>query len=214
MGLIWAVLLPAAVIVVLLSEIKIRITLCREDKNDGLVITFSVLFGLINVRREYNPVGFLLTEGAEKRARGNTETAKLDYMKEYAGLAHRYQRTVKYVKSKVIINKFQWHTVLGTGDAAATGMVTGMLWNVKTLVSIILNLLFEMRRMPDLNITPCFDGTMLRVRIDCILSIKIGHAIIAGIILLTDKYKDGDTFERAPDRSLDENHYGKHKGNG
>jgi hypothetical protein len=214
MGLIWAALLLAAVIVVLLSEIKIRITYYREDKNDGLAITFSAIFGLINVKREFNPVQLLLTEGAEKRVKGKTETAEFDYMKEYAGLARRYQRAIKYVKSRVIINKFQWHTVLGAGDAAVTGMATGVLWSVKTLVSFILNLIFKMKRVPDLNITPCFDGTMLRVRIDCILSIKIGHAITAGIILLIDKYKDGDTFERTPNRSLDENHYGKHKGNG
>jgi hypothetical protein len=98
--------------------------------------------------------------------------------------------------------------VLGAGDAAATGILVGLLWNIKTLFSLVANLTFKSSLLPDLNIIPCFDGALFSTNFDCILSIRTGHAIIAGVIFLTAKKKDGETIERASDRGTDENHNG------
>jgi hypothetical protein len=123
----------------------------------------------------------------------------LDYYRKYKETAQKYKNAVKYVKRKIYIRKLQWHTVLGTGDAAATGIATGLLWNVKTIFSTLLGAGFKLKLLPDLHITPCFDGAMFITSFDCILSIRIGHAITAAMLYLTANKKDGDAVERASD---------------
>lgn len=230
MTVVWIVLL-LLITVLLISKINIRVTYYREGMDDELIIIVSALFGLVNIKNEFNLLELLqekrpalkVRDELEAKARGkpltefgsivNAENA-LEYIRKYMNMKEKLQATFRYIRRKVYIKKLKWHTVLGTGDAAATGILIGFLWNAKTFFSLIAGLVFKTPLVPDLSLIPCFDGAFFRTNFDCILSIRIGHAIIAGAIFLTAKKKDGDAIERASNTGIDENHNGKHQTNG
>ena len=211
---IWAVLVLAAVIIILASSIKIRIIYYIENKANGLTITLSALFGLITLKGKYNLMQLVSSQKQNVPKEFSETGSMLESFQKFRLTKGKYNNSIRYLRNRIAINKLEWNTVLGTGDAAVTGITIGLLWNVKAIISFVLSSMFSFKNIPDINIIPCFDGAVFSTRIDCILSLKIGHAIIAGVTFLIDKQRDGDTFERASDRGLDENHYGKHKGNG
>lgn len=232
MGTEWAVLtILFLLIILLISRINIRVTYYRKGKDDEFIIVVCALYGLINYKIELNLLELLINGTSGLKIRGELEpTAKGNPLKEfgnymyaekafyyyrkYRGIALKHKNAVKYIKRKIYIRKLQWHTALGTGDAAETGIAIGFLWNIKTIISTLLGIGFKLKELPDLRISPCFDGPAFRTYFDCILSIRIGHAITAAMLYLTAKKKDGDAVERASDRSLDENHHGKHQADG
>jgi hypothetical protein len=213
MKIAWAVLiLTILLVLVLISAVNIRITYYRENKDDELIIILSALFGLVNIKSEFNVMQMLIRKRPGLKVKGEAEAAAkgklikefggmvnaqtgLEYYKKYKVYARRYQNTAKFLRKRIVIKKLEWDTVLGTGDAALTGISIGILWNVKTLFSSILNTVFKLKSLPDISIIPCFDGSVFRTHIDCILSVKIGHAITAGVIGLIARKKDGDKVE-------------------
>lgn len=216
MGMGWASLtILFLLIIMLISRIKIRLTYYRKGKDDELIIAVSALYGLINHKSELNllellingPSGLKIGGELQQTAEGTMkELGYFEYaekalysFREYSEKAIQYRNAVKYLKRKVYINKLKWHTVLGTGDAAVTGIAIGFLWNIKTIVSILLGIGFKLKELPDLVISPCFDVPAFETNFDCILSIRIGHAITAAMLYLTAKKKDGDAVERASD---------------
>ena len=157
MGTGWAVLIILfLLIIVLISRINIRVTYYRKDKDDQFLIAVSALYGLINVKNELNLLKLLInrTYGPNKKGVPDPTVSgslkELGYFKyaekalynyrEYITKAERYKNMVKYLKGKVCIKKLKWHTVLGTGDAAITGIAIGFLWIVKTIVSTLLGI--------------------------------------------------------------------------
>ena len=42
-----------------------------------------------------------------------------------------FHRIVRHFLKKVNVTQVEWHTIIGTGDAALTGMLTGAVWAVK-----------------------------------------------------------------------------------
>lgn len=213
MGMGWAVLtILSLLIIVLISRVNIKVT----GRDDEFIIVVSTLYGLVNIKNELNLLELLLNEPAGLNKRGEpAPTAKgamkeLGYFKyaekalynyrEYSAKAKRYKNVVKYLKRKVCVKRLKWHTVLGTGDAAVTGIAIGFLWYIKTIVSTLLAMGFKLRELPDLAISPCFAEPAFETNFNCILSIRIGHAITAAMLyLLTAKKKDGDAVERASD---------------
>jgi hypothetical protein len=217
MGMGWAVLtILFLLIVVLISRINIRVTYYRTVKGDEFLITVSALYGLVKMKNELNLLELLINGTAGLNKIGETRPAakgtikELGYFKyaekalnnyrKYSAKAKRYKNVVKYLKRKVCIKSLKWHTVLGTGDAAVTGIAIGFLWNIKTIVATLLGIGFKLKELPDLGISPCFAEPAFTTNFDCILSIRIGHAITAAMLyLLTAKKKDGDAVERASD---------------
>lgn len=217
MGVYWAVLsIIILIAIVLISRVNIRVTYLRESSDDEVIIIVSALFGLINIKNEFNLLELLVRGVPALKIRGEVEaTAKGDLLKEfgdlvyaeklmyyyrkYKAVSYKYREAINYAKKRVYIRKLKWFTVLGAGDAAVTGIAIGLLWNIKTIVSVLLNLKFKFLVLPDINIVPCFDGSKLSTNFDCILSIRIGHAIIAGMLCITAMKKGGDAIERASD---------------
>jgi hypothetical protein len=213
MGTGWAVLtILSLLIIVLISRINIKVT----GRDDEFIIVVSALYGLVNIKNELNLIELLINGPAGLNKRGEpaptakgamkesgyfkyAEKALYNY-REYSAKAKRYKNVVKYLERKVCIKRLKWHTVLGTGDAAVTGIAIGFLWHIKTVVSTLLAMGFKLRELPDLGISPCFAEPAFETNFNCILSIRIGHAITAAILyLLTAKKKDGDAIERASD---------------
>ncbi len=207
-----AALIIILLVITLFSSVNIRITYYRDNKDDELIIIVSALFGLINFKREYNLLELMSMGGPGLKVRGELEATAggriikefgslvnvhdaLESYKKYKLMIHRYGKAIRYIQQRIAIKKLEWNSVLGTGDAAVTGIAIGLLWNVKTFFTSVLSSRFKLLSLPQISIVPSFESIIISTRADCILSVKIGHAITAGTIGLIAKKKDGDAIE-------------------
>jgi hypothetical protein len=87
---------------------------------------------------------------------------------------------LKYISRKTKVSNFYLKLGLGTGDAAATGVLYGVTWivigNIMTFTRCYLNI-YE----PKIVVIPIFSQVQLSVDFNCIISLKLGHIINAGI---------------------------------
>jgi hypothetical protein len=84
---------------------------------------------------------------------------------------------------KVIIKKFEWETMIGVGDAAHTGLITGALWAIKGGILGLISHYLKLNEMPKLSVTPHFQVAVIHTRLSCMIQFRIGHAILAGLKL-------------------------------
>ncbi len=47
---------------------------------------------------------------------------------------------------KVTVKQFEWHSMIGVGDAAHTGMISGAIWTLKGSIVGIIKSLFKIER--------------------------------------------------------------------
>jgi len=99
-------------------------------------------------------------------------------MTEGEGLYEAYKKNkrivmpvVEYISKKIRIYGFNLKLSLGTGDAAATGVLYGAAWivigNVMALTSSYLNII-----EPRIAVIPIFSKVNLSVDFSCIISMK------------------------------------------
>jgi len=187
------------IILILYMRVNIRVTYLKDGTDDELIFIISTLMGLLNIKREINVVDLVLSnkklalelkEEIEVTRKGmllKELERVLDYQKilditeRVKELMQMYKNAILYFKNKIIIRYLNWETGIGTGDAALTGIATGFLWNVKTIIVYVLNTQFRIVDVPSVNIKPNFERIAFITQFDCIFSFKIGHAIIAGI---------------------------------
>ncbi len=215
MGAIWISLLILIIILLLTSSINIGIAYCRREHNDNITVTVSAFLKLINLKYTLDTSSLALLkrlipdEGAfgEFSIKFYTENI-LNYIRKYKRVEKRIRPSFNYAIKRIRIKNLTWHSVLGAGDAATTGFLIGLMWNLKTLSSLLINVLFKSYFYPDFKIKPQYDRTVFSTDFHCILSIKTGHAIIAGIIFLVKGKKDGVKGGRTSYRSVNENYNG------
>lgn len=214
-------LLCTVLIMILVSKVNIRIIYNKETPKGEFFIIVSVFFGLIRFKRKFDLLQLIFKREPSLKKESLRTLDSIDYIKtifryihEYAFVRGKARAAFSYIRPRIYIKKLKWHTVFGVGDAAETGILTGLMWNIKTLLTSTMAIMFKGVSIPDLKIVPYFNETVFSTKFDCILSIRIGHAIIASIIFLITDRKDGDIIERAPYRSTYENHDGEYQRNG
>ncbi|MEH7074746.1 DUF2953 domain-containing protein [Neobacillus drentensis] len=191
-------------ILILVTKLTILVNYYHHNDNDDLKIVFKIWFGLIRYKinvplikvddnspsliiksnknlgesthqSEQNDVNQITTEEVEKNA---TNGKKI--LKHVFGL----HKIVKRFLRKVTIKSFEWDTLIGVGDAAQTGTITGAIWALKGSLIGLLSHYLKLRVMPKITVTPHFQAAVIQTRITCIIQFRIGHAILAGLILL------------------------------
>lgn len=206
--LLWVV----SLILIPFTSITIRVTYLRDGSDDELIAIVAGLFGLVNIKRETNLIKLMMSlrSGVEmeheieatKKGRPIKESSSFLNYKEAVWefrralrLYRRYRKAIDFLRERITVKELSWETSLGTGDAAVTGMAVGLMWTLKTAVISILDTRLRNLTLGAVEITPSFDCAKFRTKFDCILRFKIGHAIIASIIIITAILKDGDTYE-------------------
>lgn len=226
MTAVWIpLLLSIIVIILLLSRINISIAYFKEDCSNQLIVTVSAFFRLLRLKYELNILDLFSVDGpfadiGEKpRSLSGEKATRLflkrpwrkgifDCIHRYRHVGNKVRASFNYASKRVYVKELTWHSVFGTGDAAVTGFLIGLMWNVKTLLYLIVKALFKSYVCPSFKIEPRYDRAVFNTGFNCILSIKTGHAIIAGIIFLISGKKDGVKGGRASYRGVNENYNG------
>jgi hypothetical protein len=198
-----------------LLTVNVRITFIKGQPGDEFIVIFSFLTGLVNIRVETNRIKVLILSMIKSMM--DEETGLADGWMSAAGLGSElgykgakgiieeslrryrlFKPAFNYFISRMVIKDIVWETSMGWGDAAVTGITTGLLWNMKTVILNFLNACMRRVVIKKININPDFNNISLSVYFDCILSFKIGHAIVAGAGGIFARLKEGENFERAP----------------
>ena len=103
-------------------------------------------------------------------------------------LYHRFSPAAKYLLSRTHCRCFKWSTRFGTGDAAATGLLAGFVWTLKTLLlSMLFRYIVPPAKKPDLKIEPNFQHAELHTDLDCLFEVRNYWILLTGIKLVIPK---------------------------
>ncbi|MDD4504006.1 MAG: DUF2953 domain-containing protein [Clostridiaceae bacterium] len=196
----WYVLIPVLVIALMLYLMPIAVSMDvnKDNDNDKITIGLRTLYGLLNLKTEVPFLKIAFENGrfalkykvevvGRKRNKLLAKVTKLMSMEEGEGLYDTYKNNKykimpfsKYIKKKIGIRNFNLKLSMGTGDAAATGFLYGILWivigNLMTFARSHLSI-----NEPRIMVVPIFSQVQLSIDFSCIISMKLGHIINAGI---------------------------------
>ncbi|RFB17919.1 DUF2953 domain-containing protein [Bacillus sp. HNG] len=82
---------------------------------------------------------------------------------------------------KISVSRFEWHSHIGVGDAAHTGIITGLGWSIKGTIVGVMSHYFNLKTHPEYSITPSFQVAVSETRLRCMIHFRIGYAMVAGI---------------------------------
>lgn len=186
-------------------DIKAALEYIRNEKNEWVVIYFYTLDGVFRYKREIplvnaegDRIKFKLVKGQSNEMRtGTQKREKLTPMDIY----YKYLSTRIYLKDhrslfesiRNYINKKDVHVEMnikirqGTGNAAHTGLICGLLWEAAGILITYLSRYFKTFKK-NITITPCFDKSILEVDAYCIFHVKLVHIIVVLIKVFRSKY--------------------------
>lgn len=184
---------------VFLSRVRISIYYKREAENDRIKVEIGLLNGLLPFRLKIPSLkvkedGIAYKETAQSTL--NTTKKKrrllsLRDLKEYHIVVQEaienivgLQKIIKRFLAKMQIIRFHWNTRIGTGDAAETGILSGIVWGIKGIFVYFLARFLQLNVTPHIRIEPSFMQACLQTEFECIVRFRIGNAIIAGLLIL------------------------------
>jgi hypothetical protein len=193
-------------ILIIFTRLTIYINYFHHNGNDDLKIEFRIWFGSIKyklnvplIKVDDDSPGLIIKRTSNM---GDSPTTaeksehKVDHidkgdlianmknMKELLHHVFNLHVIVRKFFKKVTIKQFDWHSLIGVGDAAQTGVVSGALWAIKGGLIGLLSHYIKLKKMPNLTVTPHFQVHSIQTRLSCIFQFRIGHAILAGIKLI------------------------------
>jgi len=197
-------IITALLFMIFMSKVQINIEFQHNFNKNAIYIHIRALFGLIkykinvpSIKVDQDSPSLVMKEKvqAEMMAeKSKKEDKKQVGPEEVKHSIHDINQLITHIVGmkdivkeflkKIEVQRFEWKTVIGVKDAAMTGIVTGALWTLKgSSVGLISNLM-RLKNMPILEITPNFQNLISSTSLSCMLRLRIGHAILAGIKLL------------------------------
>lgn len=218
---IWWVVISIVTSLVLLPFAKITVNLIyfHDQDNDELKIKISTFFGLASYRINV-PVlkidedsASIIVKEEQHSALGDTENTEkftperilddLRKVKDFLMHVVGFHKIVKRLLGRMSITKFSWKSIVGLGDAALTGTLVGAVWGVKGSTLGLITHYMRLKVEPLIEVHPNFQRLTSHTELSCIISFRLGYAIIAGLQIVKH-------WKKRP-RFKDENLY-KHKG--
>jgi hypothetical protein len=200
---VWLILsiLLLLFILIIFSKLTILVKYYHFNDNDEMKVEFKLWFGLIKYKIDVplikvdddSPTIVVKSSRKMKNSEPKSSVDQIDKDDVATNLSNSKDLVknvfgmriivFKFLK-KVTIKKFEWHTLVGLGDAAHTGVITGGLWAVKGSIIGLLSHYLRMKDMPELSITPHFQAAVIQTQFTGIFQFRIGHAILAGLKLI------------------------------
>lgn len=180
-------------IILIFSSVKLSLLFTHKGDNDYLRLKVSV-WKVISYTFEVPEIKLNVaekkielkeeTKGAgnvkKKRSKITVSSIKQGYRSFHRLVLHvkDFYQTIKRFLKKVNVSEVSWHTQIGLGDAASTAMASGLLWAVKGNGLGVLSHFVNLKGVPKIQVIPVYQGTLTQTRLACMISFKIGHAIV------------------------------------
>jgi Protein of unknown function (DUF2953) len=205
--LIWLLTALIVIIFILLliifTKLTVHLNYYHHNDNDDLKLEFRIWLGLIKykinvplIKIDDNSPSVILKgkthlgssseEPKMKEAQITPEnlSEKLRNSKQILEHVIDFSVIVRKFLKKVSIKQLDWHSFVGVGDAAHTGVITGALWAFKGSLIGILSHFISLKEMPNLSVTPHFQLAIIQTQVTCIFQFRLGHAILAGLKMI------------------------------
>ncbi|QUH26574.1 DUF2953 domain-containing protein [Serpentinicella alkaliphila] len=206
-------------VLIIRSKIKINFLIMKDGEDDHIEINARALYGLFKYEKKF-PFIDIINSGEdvfEAHIKTNAKVGNIDipvgektdkaiinmdeihyYKDKIKEIYLTYNKTINYIRRKIIFDKVYWNTIIGTGDAAETAVIIGILWGLKSGILSFINNKLKLDDI-DLKVVPNYETTQLKTRLNCIISLKIGYIIIACIkfIIIKIKLEVGEKIEHA-----------------
>jgi hypothetical protein len=182
----------------------------REDSDDEGLLSVRWLFGLVHIRRQLTHIDATIggngpavvvrhkkashpadapssgTHAAQADANVEAVSLKdiLQFLRAWPRWMERIAQVwpvVKRLLGRVHVRRFRCHIRVGTGDVVTSGMSCGAAWGITSTVLGSMSTLCQFEQMPDIQIQPDFERRMLHTTLECILRVRAGYAIGAGL---------------------------------
>ncbi|RYD02901.1 hypothetical protein N752_22205 [Desulforamulus aquiferis] len=187
---------------VLFSHLIIHFRYFREQEDDTISVEFF-LWSFINYKIEI-PVltlqnklsGISLTTRTELETGGDNSRELLGKagkfsiesledaickFKQWWPLVDEMKVIADYFLSHIRVTCLEWHTKIGTGDAAVTGFLTGFLYSFKGgIISAFYRKLANAGN-PKISVEPNFRKEQFSTSINCIFKIRVGNIMVTGV---------------------------------
>ncbi|WP_231893410.1 DUF2953 domain-containing protein [Rossellomorea aquimaris] len=190
-------------ILILITKITITLSLYHGNDNDHFKVKMRAWYGLIKytidiplVKLDDDGPNIVVEEESKKGDESNPSKKKTSKItpSEFINSLHDTKEMIVHVQSfhhiirkftkKVKLDKVQWKTLFGTGDAASTGTLTGIIWGMKGSIVGILSGYMKLQSMPHLEVIPTFQKAIIQTQFSCIIQFRIGNAILVGLKIL------------------------------
>lgn len=221
----WLLFIVAFIFIVILiiafSKLTFVISYKHVEDDDHLTIDIRALLGLITYRVDVpyirvadNSPAIITKEKVHKKGSSSMQKGHhsmedlfrtMDDVKNIAIQVVKLHKIVKAFLKRVHMKKFNWFTEVGTGDAASTGVLVGVLWSIKGGILTVLSNYLLMQRPPQMAIYPDFHRLASKTEITCMLQFRIGYAMLAGIKFIKG-WKGGSTPFKTKPFTMSNNH--------
>ncbi|WP_350344727.1 DUF2953 domain-containing protein [Proteinivorax tanatarense] len=217
-------------LIIIISPVRLNILIKHTTKQSDIVVGVRLFWGLIRYNIDI-PKLFIKNKKLQMEAEMERSHKKpyfdmhksFGFKKEIVALLINELKNLKKMsrvlmklsKRWVKIEKLSWHTDFGTSDAANTGIMYGVLWQLKTAVLGFAVKVAKMNK-PIISVEPKFNKSDFNTKLNCIITFPLGYIITVGIYLLFNfiktkiKYLRGVNFVRSSNSRANENRYGKH----
>ncbi|MFS8512834.1 Protein of unknown function [Planifilum fulgidum] len=200
------------------TTLSIRFQYRREGDDDELGVTVRWIGGLVRfhysvplIKREDEGLAVRqkLQTGKGKTLTGKRRRITLEtvgrYQRRFQSLKRRVRDlndTIRLFLRHVTCERLEWATTIGTGDAAETGVLTGMAWAIKTALVQAVGRHVRWARPPALDVRPSFGERRLQSHLLCIVRFRLGHLILAVTRLYLNMRKGSEgTWRNTPFRA-------------
>ncbi|MGK5511874.1 DUF2953 domain-containing protein [Brevibacillus formosus] len=219
--MVWVLVgLLGFIVLLVITPIKLTCFYSREGDNDQLEITIAA-WGII--RRKYE-IPILLLKMSEtgpelvakvetiqrgsklrERVKDFTRRQVKRWYRNYRDVLERVRDLLPLLKDlfkQIRCTKLEWHTLLGTGQAAETGALTGMVWGVKSLVVGILSHSISLQTMPAMSVQPVWNQALLHTKAHAVLHFYLGHFVYSALkVFLRVRKSKQRKWQTAPTRA-------------
>ncbi len=241
MVLVWMILFGVILIILILfpfTSVRIHLIYRRKAERDHLEFRFRLFFGWIRFRVR---VPSLQLRGAEMTVRskekGNVPGSGTRHQKsritwrgirkmrhKFAQLQQRIVQlnevlleTGRRFMSRVVCERLEWETFIGTGDAASTGIVTGIVWGVKYTLIGFAGSHIRWEKAPRLRFNPCLtvNGSRPAWKVYSDSELDTLSLLSFACLYACCRIKKGvKEVGRTPNSRLDDDCYGKYQRDG
>ncbi|WP_374721278.1 DUF2953 domain-containing protein [Peribacillus tepidiphilus] len=187
-------------LVISLTRLTVEVCYYHRQDNDQLTVTIRALFGIVKrkidiplIKIDDNSPTIIVEENVKKGTNKQKEQkdVKQITVEDFLNSLHDTKELISHIVGlhsiikkflqKVKVKRFEWNSKVGTGDAAATGTLTGAIWGAKSMIIGLLTKYLDFKVYPVYSISPDFQKAISSTKFNCIFMFTIGNAILAGI---------------------------------
>lgn len=144
----------------------------------------------------------------------NIDEVKIIF-KNYKEFISNYRDAYEYFLSKLNIKISDFKVYYGFENAYITGILNGILFIILSFFMILLKDLKNNIEIKNIYISPNFCLKNFTIYMNCIITIRIGYAIISSLILIkTFLFMEVKKIGKSSNSIANENYYGEFKRNG